>query len=176
MSDFISKPASIEASEISELKPEPTDSTKIELKVDEETAKKGFVDQITPQIDEPEHVNVLHREKIDELRKVLTPEMNNEFSDRDCERFLIARNLDIPKTFDKLKKRFDWYNAPVSSFKIDNPSLRPRDMGQTMTDAKEEIFSREFPCSNLGEDKEGHPIYWEKSGYGKFIFLLFLRT
>ena len=151
---------------------EPSDSTKIELKVDAETAEKGFQEQITSQIDAPEHVDVMHREKIDELRKIMSPEMNAEFSDRDCERFLIARNLDIQKSYEKLKKRFDWYNAPFTNFKIDNPTLRPRDLGHTLTDTKEEIFSREFPCSNLGEDKEGHPIYWEKSGYGK-SFLYF---
>lgn len=162
MSEFITKPVGDE---------EPSGSTKIELKVDPNETEQ-ISNKLTSHIDDVDHSSVEHRDKIEELRKLLTPEMNEHFSNRDCERFLIARSFNQTKAFDMLKKRYDWYNTPVSTFKIDNPSLRPRDMGTTPTDTKDEIFSREFPCSNLGEDREGHPIYWEKSGYGKSHFFL----
>jgi hypothetical protein len=149
---------------MSEFIPSPSDSTKIELKADDST--KSQIDEvITPSIDAPDNTD-LHLDKISELRDLLK-DLNNDYTDRDCERFLIARSFDLTKAFAMITKHHDWYNTPLSSYKIDNPSLRPRDMGFTETDNKQEAFNSLFPCSCQGQDKEGHPIYWEKSGKGK---------
>jgi hypothetical protein len=145
---------------------EPSESTRVELKADPNETK---VDHLTTSIDVPDRTD-LNLEKIQELRTLLK-EMNADYTDRDCQRFLIARNFVVAKSFEMMKKHYDWYNTPVSSYKIDNPTLRPRDMGLVETDNKNDIFNKEFPCSNLGEDKEGHPIYWEKSGFGNHFFL-----
>jgi hypothetical protein len=152
---------------------EPSDSTRVELKADDPTETK-LKPQLSALIDEQDKTD-LNMDKIRELRPVLVGTIS-EYSDRDCQRFLVARKFDIQKTRDMIKKRDEWYNTPLTQFKIDNPNLCPKDMGLVATDNKQEQFNRFFPCSNLGEDKEGHPIYWEKNGFSKFSFLIYHRN
>lgn len=144
---------------------EPTDSTKIELKADDPNQKE-ITPIITPQIDEEDKTD-LHMDKILELRGIIA-DISENYSDRDCERFLIARNFNMTKVEEMIRRHYNWYNTPVGKdFQIENKTLRPRDMGLNEVDNKQEMFNQVFPCSNLGWDKEGHPIYWEKSGYGR---------
>lgn len=78
----------------------------------------------------------------------------------------------MPKSKDMIVKHYEWYINPVSTWKIANPSMSPRDMGTTEVDGKQNEYNEVFPCSYLGEDLEGHPIYWEKTGYSKFCITL----
>ena len=34
-----------------------------------------------------------------------------------------------------------------------------------MVDSKEKIYTEYMPHSNLGHDKAGRPVYWERTGY-----------
>lgn len=110
--------------------------------------------------------------KVDELRHSLEEEINNFYSDLDCYRFLSKHNYNITKTKDMLIKHYHWYTSPVRTWKIQNPDLSPRDMGKVPIDSKQSEYDRVFPCSFLGEDLEGHPIFWEKAGYSKLILTL----
>jgi hypothetical protein len=115
----------------------------------------------------------LNMAKIAEIRRSLgseDDEINNEFTNYDIHRFLISRSDHVGKTVEMLKKRHEWYNRAVGAkWKIDNPALRPRDMGLVATDKKDDMFFDLFPCANRGYDREGSPIYWEKSGFSKFL-------
>jgi hypothetical protein len=102
------------------------------------------------------------------IRKVRSylGDLNSEYSDRDCERYLVPQKMNAHKAAASMKKRYEWYNTPVTTWKIANPSLTPREMGTTPTDDKEEWWSRCVPRAMIGSDREGRPIYWEKSGVG----------
>lgn len=113
----------------------------------------------------------VHQDKINDVRSKLSAEVNAEFIDSDCERYLIAHNFDITKTAEMLTKRFEWYNSPMKDLEIDNQSLRPKDLIREVPDSKQEHFNQNFGCSFLGCDKKGNPIYWEKTGLSKFDYL-----
>jgi hypothetical protein len=107
----------------------------------------------------------LNLEMVRKVRSYLG-DLNSEFSDRDCQRYLVPAKMNAHKASDNMKKRYEWYNTPVTDWKIANPSLTPREMGTTPTDDKEEWWSRCVPRAMIGSDREGRPIYWEKSGVG----------
>lgn len=107
------------------------------------------------------------RDLLPEFRACLTEEMNSNLSDYDCERFLIARNCDLEKAKSLITNFYNWYNKSFEGFKIDNPSLCPRDLGYQCADTKEHIMAKILQYSFSGCDREGHPIYWEKSGQSK---------
>jgi hypothetical protein len=143
---------------------ETSNSEKADIAADEDqrvfdassaTTPSGTDEIVTNESSIGFEIAAVHQDKIKELRLQLSAEMNTEFSDLDCERFLIARNFDFTKTIDMLTKRFEWYNAPLKDMKIDNPSLRPRDLLREVSDNKEELFNQYFGCSNLGFDKDG---------------------
>eukprot|EP01038_Epipyxis_sp_PR26KG_P008106 gene8106-10978_t len=102
--------------------------------------------------------------KLAELRSLLapTPEINDILDDDDCYRFLIARKNDVPKAFEMLTKWATWYcTTPLPGV-----SYCPKDvLLHCQEDSKEDVFSSYFIHSNLGEDKEGHPLFWEKTGH-----------
>ncbi len=103
--------------------------------------------------------------KLEELRSALSADVNAEVSDEDCHRFLTARNFNIPKSVEMLNKWAVWYNSPLLDHKIENKNLRPRDLLTQLSDDKEQFSTGNFLWSNTGEDKEGRPMYWEKTGY-----------
>lgn len=102
-----------------------------------------------------------------EFRKLLPEDINSHYDDDDCSRFLVARNLDLKKALDMITKRHNWYLSPVKGYKVANDSLCPKDLLHTRLDEKEELFCAIVPQSHLGEDKNGHPLFWEKSGFSK---------
>lgn len=110
--------------------------------------------------------------KLGELRGSLTSEENEMLSDDDCHRFLRARNHDIHKTSDMVKKWAVWYHTPLP--KTTDEEMTPANiLVKQDQDKKEQIYTDLLPHSNVGEDKEGHPVYWEKTGLSK-LFLDFV--
>ena len=106
--------------------------------------------------------------KLGELREALTTEENEMVSDDDCHRFLRARNHDIHKTSDMVKKWAVWYHTPLP--KTTDEEMTPANiLIKQAEDKKEQVYIDMLPHSNVGEDKEGHPVYWEKTGLSKFI-------
>lgn len=93
------------------------------------------------------------------LRELLSPEINDRYTDSDCFRFLASRNGDVPKARDMLMARDEWYYRPLPDH-----TLSPSQLLDDPDLLHNHIFAQYFPQSNLGEDKQGHPIYWEKSG------------
>ncbi|RYY87643.1 hypothetical protein EON63_03760 [archaeon] len=107
-------------------------------------------------------------ELIPQVRSALSEEINTEMSDFDICRFLVARGCNLDKSLEMINKWFVWYTKPFTEYEI-NPEKRelcPKDLKDGITDEKEEMFGELFPYSNIGEDKQGRPIYWERSGVG----------
>jgi hypothetical protein len=105
-------------------------------------------------------------QKLNELRSLLDPEINSSLSDEDCFRFLKARSYDITKATEMITKWSVWWNIPMPG-----TTTAPKDVLENINDDKESLFKNFLPQSNLSEDKEGHPIYWEKTGYGNYYSL-----
>mmetsp|Transcript_17097 Transcript_17097/g.28945 ORF Transcript_17097/g.28945 Transcript_17097/m.28945 type:complete len:322 (-) Transcript_17097:2207-3172(-) len=94
-----------------------------------------------------------------ELRAALPGRISNELSDADLARFLRARSQNVAKATEMINKWDKWWNSALPG----TESLLPKD-SCTEPDAHEEVYRELMPHSNLGEDKEGRPIYWEKTG------------
>lgn len=83
-------------------------------------------------------------------------------TDRDCLRFLHARKMNPKKAAAMAHTWWEWYNTPVKGSKSEEVS--PRNILNNPNDPNEEIYIRLMPHSNMGEDKQGNCVYWEKSG------------
>eukprot|EP01031_Cornospumella_fuschlensis_P027297 gene27297-32969_t len=106
-------------------------------------------------------------ELVAQIRSALHEEINAAMNDFDICRFLVARNLNVEKSLEMINKWYVWYTTPFTDFEIspEKRALRPMDLVDGITDEKEALFGELFPFSNIGEDKQGRPIYWEKSGF-----------
>lgn len=107
---------------------------------------------------------------IAELRAVLSPEANEYVNDIDCQRYIIARDYNIEKAAARLIEYHKWHLAPMSEMQIANQNMRPCDLAATPADDKEEQLKLVAKYSYNGEDKEGCPIFWERSGVSKSCF------
>jgi len=90
--------------------------------------------------------------------------MNEFFSDADCTRFLAARKNDgISGALKQMQKTYDWYFTELPTTKR---GLTPANiLYATRDDNVRKIPVGELlPHCLIGEDKNGYPIYWEKSG------------
>jgi len=96
-----------------------------------------------------------------ELRSSLSDEVNAEISDDDCRRFLRARLHNIPKTVTMLNNWHKWWISSLPGLTITPKHILDE------PDEKEHIYISHLPHSNLGEDREGSPIFWEKTGQSK---------
>ncbi len=88
--------------------------------------------------------------------------LNEAVTDADCHRFLRARNYVLDASLEMILNWYVWYNTPLPS-----SQYTPRDMRRRASqegDAQEPIYTEFLPHSNLGVDKEGRPLYWEKTG------------
>ena len=88
--------------------------------------------------------------------------VNSFLSDRDCMRFLRARNMNVKKAATMAHKWWEWYNTPLQGGK--GEAVSPRHILDIPEDPNEEIYRRLMPHSNMGEDKEGRCVYWEQTG------------
>jgi len=98
------------------------------------------------------------------LRMKLPADVQELTSDEECERFLRQRKSNINQACNQMVKRYDWYLSPFGkSLNCSHKPLTPADM-LFYESPKENIFSTYGLNSFLGEDMEGNPVYWEKSG------------
>lgn len=83
-------------------------------------------------------------------------------TDADCHRFLRARNYNLDASLEMILNWYVWYNTSLSSSQYTPRDMRRRAMEEG--DAQEAVYTEFLPHSNLGIDKEGRPVYWEKTG------------
>lgn len=105
-----------------------------------------------------------HDEIIADMRLQLNERLNARVSDHDCLRFLRARAGSVPKAVEMLQNQNEWYHKlmdpipPRSLLFSPNTALLNPDMLDTHP--HKELIA----VAHHGFDKEGHPIYWEKTG------------
>ena len=92
------------------------------------------------------------------LRSHLSAETNAELSDDDCRRFLRARLHNLPKTVAMVDNWYTWWTTPLPGL-----TVTPKHVLDA-PDEKEHVYISHLPHANLGEDREGSPIFWEKPG------------
>jgi hypothetical protein len=128
--------------------------------------KYSEVRDSTPNIIKEPDVSIQshHHEVIqlrDRLLAISLSGANELLSDEDCLRFLKSKNYHVTKTAEMVKQWFEWWNSPLPGF----TDVMPKNILNYVNE-KENIAADILLHANYGEDKEGHPIYWEKTGYG----------
>ena len=116
-------------------------------------------------IKEPDVSIQNHQHEVTQLRERLLAlslsGANELLSDEDCLRFLKSKNYHVTKTTEMVKQWFEWWNRPLPGF----TDVMPKNILNYVNE-RENIAIDILLHANYGEDKEGHPIYWEKTGYG----------
>lgn len=105
--------------------------------------------------------NVSTDPRVVDLRAVIPSEIGVLLTDGDCLRFLRARSYNTSKAADMIVKWGKWWDTQLPGIEAlpKDISLKP--------DEQEDIYRRMLPHANLGEDRDGRPIYWEKTGQSK---------
>jgi len=98
--------------------------------------------------------------KTEELRSSISEQSNKFLNDDDCHRFLRARDYNVSKSADMVSKWGIWWTSVLPS----SVDKMPSNVNNDPIDPKEHVYQQFLPHSNLGEDKEGRPVYWEKTG------------
>lgn len=123
----------------------------------------SFVDETESPINRKKKVEEMpsrDNERADtrQLRALINPQASEILTESDCQRFLRARVHDIPKAVEMVNHWYEWWET-----KLPGCELLPRETNQ-LGDDNEQIYIEHMPHANIGEDKEGSPIYWEKTG------------
>lgn len=97
------------------------------------------------------------------LRDALGTEMSAMLTDNDCMRFVRARKNDISKAANMASNWATWWKTPFAdeSLKHMSPS---NILHLQEVDPDEDIYTELCPHALYGFSKEGHPIYWERTG------------
>lgn len=99
---------------------------------------------------------------LEEFRRRLPLEVNNAVSNSDCVRFLKARSQKIPAAIDMINKWWIWWNAPL--IVLGGQTIKPSNILSLRDYEKQSIVNECFPFSNSVSDRDGRPVYWEKTG------------
>lgn len=93
------------------------------------------------------------------FREALDPELNAVVSDNRLLKFLRARDHNIEKAAEMITGWWHWWRAPLPG----TADVCPCSILDNVEDPKEGIYE---DCPHLlhGEDKEGRPLYYEKTG------------
>ena len=125
-------------------------------------------------IKEPDVSIQNHHHEVTQLRERLLAlsslsGANELLSDEDCLRFLKSKNYHVNKTTEMVKQWFEWWNRPLPGF----TDVMPKNILNYVNE-RENIATDILLHANYGEDKEGHPIYWEKTGYGMMMVVMMI--
>jgi len=109
-------------------------------------------------------------ENVDYLLEHMSQDIRGMFGRNDCARFLIARQKQGREAaLQMIEECGKWRNTPLKGC---NPPACPHDLLKVTVenDFKFEGYDTRHPEGDIvphalyGEDKEGRPIYWEKTG------------
>jgi hypothetical protein len=109
---------------------------------------------------------------LEEFLAKLNPNTAALLSECDCQRFIHARKGDIDKAVEMAHAWSDWW---VTNLPGIDPPVCPRDILKNLEDPHEDVYKQYVPHSNMGEDKEGHPIYWDATGRISSNFALLME-
>jgi hypothetical protein len=100
-------------------------------------------------------------DQIAALREVLNPATNELLSDHDCMRFLRARQMNLEKAAEMSNAWGVWVQTPLPG---SAQGRTPLTILEDIDDPNEDFYARLCPHCITGEDREGRPIFWEKTG------------
>jgi hypothetical protein len=102
------------------------------------------------------------QEDVSHFRSLLAADLSSAVSDEDCKRFLVARKHDTEKALLMINQWWQWWNAPYPSC----DGLTPATMlnADNITDPDIDLICRCAPHAFHGFGKNGHPIFWERTG------------
>ena len=106
-------------------------------------------------------------EEVAAFREGLDSATNALLDDFDCMRFLRARQMDVPKA---IAMATDWGIWAKQALPGSRSGRTPLTILADVEDPDEEVYSQYCPHSLDGEDREGRPIFWEKTGEGSQQF------
>jgi hypothetical protein len=99
-------------------------------------------------------------EECNTLRSLVSVEACATHSDHDIYRFLVARNHNLKKAAAMLSEELKWRHTPIKG----HEDCTPANVLSNPLLGNESHWKEHFPFSYLGHDKDGCPIYWEKTG------------
>jgi hypothetical protein len=111
------------------------------------------------------HINL-----IQEFRLQLDQSISNTLSDHDCLRYLRGRRGNVELAVDMCLRCFEWRQTLLDPFPGTNLQFSPNIILAHPRKLDEHPKSSLIPATHSGFGKEGHPIYWEKTGYVQSIF------
>lgn len=91
----------------------------------------------------------------------LNPDAAAMLTNSDCHRFIRARKGDIEKAVEMANAWSTWWITDLPGI---DPPVCPRDILNELEDPHEHVYKELVPHSNMGEDKDGHPVYWDATG------------
>lgn len=94
-----------------------------------------------------------------QVREQLSAIQNEQLSDLDVWRFVVARKKSVPKSISMITSFIEWYDKPL----VGADNLTPRNILE-LPDPDEPVYRSYFFHSNQGHSKTGCPLYWEKTG------------
>lgn len=107
-----------------------------------------------------------HAEFIAQFRKQLAnPKINKLLTDHDCIRFLRARSGSYAKAVDMAIKWYNWRHTEMASLPPTNIKYTPNNLMFCPEYVDQHRAIHLLPVTHYGFDKEGCPIYWEKTGF-----------
>ena len=107
---------------------------------------------------------------VNDIRDAVGPELCEDLSDDDVEKFVTARNGNKQKAIEQAREYLRWYNAPIKGMGNLTPSTI---LDVPETEAENKMWRTHFPFAYCGHDKTGCPIYWEKAGITIANYALF---
>lgn len=97
----------------------------------------------------------------EKLRETVGVEKCSSLSDKDMDRFLVARKNDVNKAASMLNDYLGWYHAPLKGMGDRTPAAI-LDVPETEDEIR--VWRTHFPFAYTGHDMDGCPIYYERAG------------
>ena len=108
-------------------------------------------------------MSIVSAELISSFRSKLDDILSDALTDIDCSRFLVARSSDVDKAVTMVTAWWEWRNAELPGSKS---GVTPANI--LVATANDNLLTHPsrhlLPHALHGEDREGRPIYWEKTG------------
>lgn len=113
---------------------------------------------------------VVHEEVINELRSLLSADINAELTNFDCLRFLRARNGNLIRAQEMIIRWYEWRHNLLDPLPPHNLRFSPNTILSSPLTLDQHPFKSLLPVAHDGFSKNGHPCYWEKTGYIQSTF------
>lgn len=110
-------------------------------------------------------IDISHDEAITEFRSTVTDDISSIMSDDDCLRFLRARGGSVIRASQMAGAWNEWRHKNFNPLPPRNMEFTPNTLLASPDYIENHPSIELLPISHFGSDKEGRPIYWERTGY-----------